>query len=163
MGLGGFLPFGIGRFEGFAGGGFGRAWGDLGSDDTRTDSTYYRAFAQLDIGLATQVIDFGLMTRIAWVNFQSVTANQPHEGEDLYLEPMLFFRVGWRFIKIELQGGLVYPLVWNVSTWFIPFHFSIGLHFRFDLWGGGGRGAEDAPAAAESKSEGWGPEPSPFW
>jgi hypothetical protein len=160
-GVGGFLPFGIGRFEGFVGGGYGRSWGDLGTAETRTDSNYYRMFAQFDIGLATRVVDFGLMTRFAWVSFESVSAGQAHGSEDLYLEPMLFLRLGWDFIKIEFQGGLVYPILWNVSTWFVPFHFSMGLHFCFDLWGGGG-GSADAPAATDN--DGWGPEPSrSFW
>jgi hypothetical protein len=173
LGLAGYIPFGIGRFEVIAGGGYGRSWGKfpvaMSSSDTdklEFMSNYFRAYAQADIGLSTRVVDFGFMCRWSWVSWDEITytddAGTPQQRtpRDGFFEPMLFVRIGWDFIKFELQGGLILPTVYSLETWWIPFHFSIGLHFRFDLWGDIFNEEEPSQEAPKSDQDGgWQPAP----
>ncbi len=165
LGLGGYVPFGIGRFEAFAGAGYGKGWGRLetAADGTkvRGTGTYTRAYLQADIGLSTRVVDFGLMSRYSWVIYDYTDADGfKRTIDDPFIEEFLFFRIGYDPVKFELQTGVLWGADYEYQeiAW-IPWHVSIGIHVKFDLWGGAGE--EGAPAAADPPPADGGRQPVP--
>lgn len=160
VGAGAYIPFGIGRFEVFAGGGYGKSWGKLESDENGTryygDGEYGRVYVQADIGLSTKIVDFCLMNRWSWVTMEFFDGSTTQKVQDPFVEEMLVFRVGYDPVKFEMQGGFVWasqPLQ-HVQVGWIPWHISIGLHIKFDLWGRADD-VEEAPPAANDGDDGW--------
>jgi len=159
VGAGAYFPFGIGRFEIFAGGGYGKSWGKLESDESGTryygDGNYGRAYVQADIGLSTKIVDFCLMSRWAWVSFDFYDGTDNRRVQDPFIEEFLVFRVGHDPVKFEMQGGFVWASrpVQYVQVGWIPWHISIGVHVKFDLWGNDTE--EEAPPSDNDSDGGW--------
>jgi len=161
LGAGAYIPFGIGRFEVFAGGGYGQALGRMDFDyegqKYYSDGKYGRIYVQADIGLSTKIIDFCLMSRYAWVTYDFY---DPYEARDRtadsgFIEEMIVFRAGYDPVKFEFQAGFIWPAyLQDIEMAWIPWHVSIGLHVKFDLWGGSDE-AEQAPPASNDGDDGW--------
>lgn len=161
LGAGAYVPFGIGRFEFFAGGGYGQARGlmDFQYENERyySDGEYGRVYVQADIGLSTKIVDFCLMSRYAWVTYDYYDS---YEGRDRttdtgFIEEMVVFRAGYDPVKFEMQVGFIWPAyIEEIEMYWKFWHVSVGLHVQFDLWGGGDD-VEEAPPASNDSDDGW--------
>lgn len=100
-------------------GGYGFGTGTTWSDPGNTDFSLNRFFIQPDIAFSSDILDAGFSLRGAFHNYYSVQHNpevmvtQPHvlqEGSNYFMaEPAVFVRVGYRFIKAQMQAG------WSVN------------------------------------------------
>lgn len=131
--------------EVFAGGGAGSSQGNsqlhIGETETEIQArgSYALGFVQADLGLATEAVDLGLTTRGSYLRYwfthldgQAVSAHE----DQLFIEPTAVARVGWRYVKVGIQAGMILPTREIQRLHFNPLllHFGVGLHLR---WPGG--------------------------
>jgi hypothetical protein len=105
-----------GRVELFAGAGLGESGGDIGDETGR--GSFYRGFGQLDIGRTGALVDVGLSARLAYVGYSYDFRSDagPYQTSDIFFEPALFWRVGYKWIKVGMQVGLTVPVLGNDET-----------------------------------------------
>jgi len=138
---------GAGRFEIYGGLGMGEA---ISYDEylffeipqaLRARGQYHRAFLQTGIGASTDIFDGGFVVRAAYVRFNHFTADylddtlQKDVTEDnFYFEPVLYARIGWKWIKFQIQGGLSFPMTEESVLEHQPFLINMGLAFHFQTF-----------------------------
>ncbi len=96
---------------------------------------YHRMFLQSDVGLKTKVFEGGIGFRTAYVNFYQVLGEGDEYSlseDNLFLEPMVYLRVGAPNVKLHSQLGFSASLFSDYAFDYIPFIFNIGLTFRFN-------------------------------
>jgi hypothetical protein len=139
LGLGYYNKLGsVFRVETFAGFGMGRAsaydsFFFIVPQAIIADGHYSRIFVQTSIGASTDFFDGGLTLRGCYVNFYKYTyggTDFSHKDDDFFFEPVLFARIGWKYIKFQTQFGLSVPMNDNLIN-YQPFMMSFGLHFNF--------------------------------
>jgi hypothetical protein len=157
--VGGFWPFGkAGRFEAFAGLGYGSSGGEttlsVGGEQATVASargTFLRPFVQVDFGGAVDKFEGGIVLRVLQVRYHyDESQGEPVDIDRVqgFWEPFAFMRAGSRNVKFQLSGGFIFPLDslgGGGSTTFVewvPIHLSLGVHVRF-----GGKDPEEKPAA----------------
>jgi hypothetical protein len=127
LGSGYFTNIGkVGRFEAYGGYGFCKlkAFSDNGIFTSFADANYNRVFIQPAIGLATPIFDGSFATRIVLVN---MIQNDLHFTE-IFFEPALTFKVGYKYVKGMMQLGLSLPMgSEGVDFNYQPFIFSFGI------------------------------------
>lgn len=109
-GLGFFVPFDIGRFEVYSG--LGAGVSEARSGDDNAEGWYLRPFAQMTLGLSTDVFDIGASVRGAMVHysFSEIDGVQVDQTETaFFFEPTGFMRLGYRQFKLEAQVGFASP------------------------------------------------------
>ncbi len=142
------------RMSAFGGLGWGVARGDAsytvnGTPYNRvSQGIYWKPFLQGNIGLHTDVLDFGLSTRTALVAFQYAeldgqTVDQPLAS--LMVEPNLYLAFGWRVVKVAFYGGLSWPLQDGLAFEYNPFMLGLGLQFNLPNRGKSAANSEGMP------------------
>ncbi len=143
--LGYYLPFEKNFvFEAFAGAGGGSTrgelvyWGETMEETAESSGTYFRPFLQADVGLSFPALDLGAAARWCVVRYDYSTPDVRFRDDVaymLFMEPILFGRLGWKAFKVETQIGFVIPMWGNqdLNMGWMFFHFALGLHLRFDL------------------------------
>lgn len=134
-GAGYFSPSGDGRFETFGGFGVGRA----GTASEQKD--IWRAFGQVGYGFPGDNLEVAFALRLLALNFNEPAAEyeSPYGIEyepatdylNLYLDPVVTARAGWRNVKFHAQIGV------SIRTGdggydYIPLILNLGLSFRFN-------------------------------
>jgi hypothetical protein len=127
----------LGRVELYGGAGAGESAAEttwLG-ETIRAQGMYYRGFGQANIGLTTDIVDVGFCARVAYVGytFDQRSGDGPTSASELFIEPVGFFRVGYRWVKLGVQAGLTIPVLGEeltVDTF--PLLVTMGLHTRFN-------------------------------
>lgn len=120
----------IGRFEGYAGYGFGKIKADYSNDlwDSRTNVYLHKVFLQPGIGITTDYVDAAFSPRIAWADM-----SQPDEhATRVFFEPVITFKMGYKVVKGVVQMGFSLPLgTKELDFVYQPFMFSIGIQGSF--------------------------------
>jgi len=130
-GAGYFTPLGkAGRFEVFAGGGYGRLKAEFDNPlfESFADVNCMRSFVQPTIGFVTDVAELSLSTRFVTVLLKQgdQTAFAP------FVEPAFTLKLGYRQVKGVAQMGLSLPLREQLDFLYQPFIFSLGLQVRLN-------------------------------
>lgn len=143
VGGGVFLPFGadIGRFEVCAGVGYGRSSGagkePFSGRTINASGAYWRGFAQAALGMGSDIVDAAFVSRMAYVRYQyndmPETNGEPGVHTELFLEPAVLVRLGYRLLKAELQMGFDMPTTGAPGPVTQLFHMTLGLRGQ---WGG---------------------------
>ncbi len=147
-GAGYYMRFGsVLRFEAFAGFGMGEAetldeYTFFETDQSILAKGYYqRAFIQPAIGAVTPIFEGGLALRMCYVHFSRFVANDEEavieeevQEDNVFLEPVLYARIGWKWIKFQIQGGFSYPVSKEIVFAHQPLLLSMGIHFHFDAF-----------------------------
>ncbi|MFB6257170.1 MAG: hypothetical protein ABEH38_00635 [Flavobacteriales bacterium] len=98
--------------------------------------SYHKFFVQPGVGYHHNIFDVGLAPRVSIIDYYEMKvlsedgALQPNwdRGTDVFLEPALTGRLGYKFVKLQMQMGLSIPVGSKPSYQYQPFMFSIGLH-----------------------------------
>lgn len=99
---------------------------------------YHRMFVQSDVGIKSNVFEGGIGFRTAYVSFYQVRgeADDYSLSEDnLFLEPIVYLRVGAPNVKVHSQLGFSASLFSDYAFDYVPFIFNIGLTFRLNTMG----------------------------
>lgn len=143
-GVGYYIPFGTsGRFDIFTG--FGSGYGAADNEylfiDTQrvfASGFYNRFFLQTDFGTSTEAFDGGLSLRATSVNFykyKSDNKTTKHSVSQVFIEPALFGRIGFKWVKLQSQIGLAVPIGnQNFDDW-QPLIFSMGVFVNLNFFG----------------------------
>jgi len=135
---------GIGRFNVFAGGGGGRSRGkmDLTIEGTKQTfvaaGSFMRAFLQADLGMVHEIVDVGVSVKAAYVryNYTEYQATPPLDrAENVFIEPYGFLRLGYEWLKAEMQVGAILPTR-GIEPQSFPLNLSLGIHVKFNALGG---------------------------
>lgn len=126
-----------GRLEAFAGYGYGKSkaedeWYFLGPQTEISEAYYHRFFIQTDLGATLDFFDGGIAFRGCCLLFHKyIHNNLNYGGNDAYffLEPVLFGRIGWKQVKMQMQMGLSFCLAREPIEYF-PFLLSFGIHIN---------------------------------
>ena len=130
-GAGGFLPVGKkATFELYAG--YGHSFSVLPG----ARGKYNRVFIQPTFGLSSKYIDFGATSRFSWVgmyDYQSLESPAPSKQSQIFWEPALTTRIGYRYSKLALQvsGAIPFAKKANVIYDYLPLVFTVGIHINF--------------------------------
>lgn len=98
---------------------------------------YHKFFFQPGIAYHHEIFDGGFTSRLTGIDYYEVKARdqqggniQPtsSKGMDVFFEPALTGRVGYRYVKFQFQTGLSIPLDSEPHYDYQPFMFSVGLH-----------------------------------
>jgi hypothetical protein len=131
------------RFECFGGYGLGQA--ETGYDYTFfthnsgvVKGMYERYFIQTDFGISStfDVVTSGISLKGSYVNFFKFSSGleEIHESRsNMYFEPAVFIRVGWKYIKFQFQFGGSILTNENPAFNHQPFMLSGGLVFNIPL------------------------------
>lgn len=118
-------------------GGYGFGWIESQGSFTLGNSTsirtvsgnYSKLFIQPGIGVTSEVVDAGLHLRFSSVYFPDLRTSQGNElffrGRNNFIEPVLTFRLGYQYIKFNIQAGLSLPTN-ELAYEYNPFILSIG-------------------------------------
>ncbi len=145
LGLVYYFPFlSYGRLEAVVGAGGGQSRGqgvELFTDrHLSAEGSYLRIYAQPEIAFASAIVDVGFIPRFSWVRyFYELEDNRQSNrtSQDLFFEPTAFLRLGYRFVKVGLQFGLVLPTgkVHDPQTQFVHLGMGISGHSNiFDIF-----------------------------
>lgn len=99
---------------------------------------YHRMFFQSDVGLKTNIFEGGLGFRTVYVNFYSVKSDRQNYSlseDNLFLEPMIYLRIGAPNVKLHSQFGFSASLFSDYTFDYIPFIFNIGITIRLNTLG----------------------------
>lgn len=135
-GVGYYDKFGThGRYEIFGGYGFGKVEGyfeNIGFDEEITDARYNRFFIQPGIGVATGIYDGSFSPRISLVQMDPKGANFPDTQYDIFFEPVITSKVGFKYLKFIIQFGVSIPVGDQAPTYdHERFIMNFGLNFNF--------------------------------
>jgi hypothetical protein len=123
----------VGRYGLYGGFGFGNVETEFDNDifSKRTDANLLRYFIQPSIGVVTDVFDASFATRVALVNtkIKDSELNNP-KGNDLYFEPVLTTRLGYKYVKFLFQVGLSFRVMSSdLKPEYQPVILNLGLQF----------------------------------
>lgn len=99
---------------------------------------YHRLFLQSDVGYKSKIFEGGLGFRASYVNFYRVKSNNfayDFTEDNLFLEPIVYLRLGAPNIKLHSQIGFSASLFSDYSFDHIPFIVNLGLTFRLNTLG----------------------------
>ena len=122
----------VGRIEVFGGYGGGAVNGYYENDlvSANSDATFQRFFLQPGIGMSSGIFDGSFATRLSLVSMNPDLENFV-PGLDPFLEPVVTAKLGWRYAKFVLQGGLSIPLAEENLTYdYQPFIINFGLNIN---------------------------------
>ncbi len=97
---------------------------------------YHRAFLQPEFGLVNDVFESGIAVRGAYIHFyefETSAETYKNTNDGLFVEPVIFARVGYKWIKFHAQTGFSYPLT-EYGFDRAPFIFNFGITYRFKAW-----------------------------
>ena len=132
-----------GRFECLGGYGFGQS--ETGYDFTFLDNNsgvakglFDRYFIQTDLGTSANFdyLNMGIAIRGTYVNFYKfTTGNEVYNNtqSNFYVEPAVFVRAGWKYIKFQFQFGGCISTQKNPTFNCQPIMVSAGLVFNIPL------------------------------
>jgi hypothetical protein len=118
-----------GRFEVYGGMGLGNTQGQYNGIwwVSNANARLMRFFIQPGIGFSTPYADGGIATRMVAVNLHQ----DEYTSTGLFFEPVLSARLGYKYVKLFIQGGLSFPLNSDqVEFEYQPLIFSVGLHIN---------------------------------
>lgn len=104
---------------------------------------YHKFFFQPGVGYHHDIFDVGLTPRVSVIDYYDMKIlddarqlrPQWNRGTDVFLEPTLTGRIGYKLVKLQMQMGLSFPMGNEPSYDYQPFMFSLGLHI--DISGNG--------------------------
>ncbi|CAN5435185.1 hypothetical protein BH10BAC1_BH10BAC1_07350 [soil metagenome] len=123
-----------GRYECFAGYGNGNAQNYLEGWYGKVDGSYNRFFLQPSIGAKTDVFEGAFSVRLAYVDMYYLSRNTGYSRSELsawYFEPVITAKIGYRFVKFFVQGGLSLPFESTIKYTNSPFILNFGLNLNF--------------------------------
>lgn len=129
-GIGYFLKMGkSGRFDCYAGYGWGRAEATTNNDTLHPRSDYHRFFIQPSIGIVTNYFDGAFSLRVAYVNFYN-TLHFSGQSK-VFLEPVLTGKFGSKSLRFICQFGLSLPMskIIELEDSFEPIILNLGLQY----------------------------------
>jgi len=141
LGIGYMTPMSrTGVFEIFAGYGWGTAnsrdsFSFFGPQKVAAEGDYHRFFIQPSAGTRRENMHLALTTRLAWVTFTRLKTGTTVETKDFkrfFVEPVVTFRLGFEYFKIQTQLGLSIPLAKETPFESQPFILSVGLFLNFN-------------------------------
>jgi len=126
-GAGYYSHFGTrGKFETFAGAGFGKIDALYWLSDSNVSFTRY--FIQPSVGITTKVVDAGLSTRIVIVNYNQISTSVP----GVFFEPIFTLKAGYDHIKAVGKIGFSFPMNSEKTNFDNqPFILSLGIQANF--------------------------------
>lgn len=106
----------------------------------RTEGKYHKLFVQPSIGYSHSIFDVGIAPRMVMIDYYDMEVQgsgaslQPDwdRGTDLFVEPAITGRFGYKFIKFQFQFGLSIPMIEEPSYQYQPILFSVGIHMDLD-------------------------------
>lgn len=131
-------------FETYAGVGYGEAEAYetfllfAQKNDYLTTAKYTRPFIQFNLGIGTDFFDGGIAARFCYVKYNEIKPIDPADTNadpsSFFAEPVLFWRIGWKYIKLNSQIGFSLPF--NKERFFDnqPFIFNVGISFHFNAF-----------------------------
>ena len=123
-----------GRFEIYGGYGFGKAEGYFQNsffDEEITDARYNRFFVQPGVGLATGIYDGSFSPRFVLVQMDPRGANFQTGNYDVFFEPVITSKIGYKYVKFIAQFGVSLPMGSDpVNYDHQRFIFNFGLNFN---------------------------------
>lgn len=123
-----------GRYECYAGYGNAQAESFVDGFYGLVKGRYNRFFIQPSIGAKTDIFDGAFSLRIVYINMYDVSKNvgyTPSQLSAYYYEPVLTGRIGYKFVKFFIQGGLSIPFQTQLKYTDSPFIINWGFHFNF--------------------------------
>lgn len=132
-----------GRFEAYGGMGTGYGWAEVnywwfGAQGNSVKGYYNRLFLQTTFGAVSEYFDGGLSLRGTYLNFYKYSSDGTtfHNSFDEYfIEPVMFSRIGWKYIKFQTEFGFNIHLGNSKFDDFSPFIFNMGLIFNINALG----------------------------
>jgi hypothetical protein len=126
-----------GRLEVYGGGGYGYTMdnginGNFSGDFA--SGHYAKMFLQANVGATTHVFDGVMSMRICETQFYDYKYQNIEYGSEnnLFLEPVLTGKIGYKNIKFMTQIGFSIPVFQSDIVSFNPFIFNIGLNFKIN-------------------------------
>jgi len=121
------------RIEVFGGYGFGEIQtlednGAFGLD--KVDVNFNRYFIQPGIGAATDFFDGSFATRLAMVQMKPGKAQSLNESWNLFIEPVITAKVGYKYVKAVIQIGYSFPTNDNLDYDNQSLIFNLGLNIN---------------------------------
>jgi len=121
--------------------GFGRVFKDvLQYPDTLIPrkieySSFIKLFVQPTIGFSSDYFDVYFNCRIAYMNFLKIYTYSPttNKQQSIFFEPAIGLQGGYKFIKLFLQLGFVFPTTKNNTFYYEPVFMNFGLRSKFSL------------------------------
>lgn len=119
-----------GRFEIFSGFGYGKTKARYPDNEfywkQTLDIQSLRLFIQPTIGFTSDVVDFGLAPRMAYLTLNESGAR--YSG--FFVEPAFMLKLGYKYVKLLFQAGISLPAYRNSLQYdYNPFIGSFGLQF----------------------------------
>ena len=123
------------RLEIFGGVGQGTVWSHFENNfvSKNAKANYTRYFLQPNIGICTDYYEVSFSPRLSLVDMQLYDEEMSAfntTGIDIFVEPAITAKFGYKFIKFFVQTGFVLSLSQNVGYNHKPFFFSAGLHAK---------------------------------
>lgn len=137
-GFGYFMPFKEkGRLETFVGYGLGKSkssdeYSFINNTTVRAAGYYHRVFVQSNVGFAGDIFESGFCLRAAYLHFnrfEYAGMEYLEPSNNLFVEPAIFLRLGWKYMKLQTQLGFSYPVTSAYDFSIQPVMFSIGANF----------------------------------
>ena len=92
--------------------------------DVRND-LYTRFYIQPAYGVNTRHFDWGLVSRIEYINYKNFEA-------DLLVQPQVFLRYGFRNVKFMTQLGFTTCPIYNSGTLYVQANLGFGVNLTFN-------------------------------
>lgn len=123
-----------GRYEIYGGFGTGSAEGYYQNaifDSQITDARFNRFFVQPGIGISTGIFDGSFSPRFVMVQMDPEGANFKEGRYNVFLEPVITSKVGFKYVKFVFQVGVSVPFgEENLNFDYQPFIMNVGLHLN---------------------------------
>jgi hypothetical protein len=102
----------------------------------RTEGNYHKLFFQPGIGYHHDIFDIGFSPRLSVIDYYDMRILDDagrlrpdwEKGTDVFLEPAITSRVGYKWAKLQFQLGFSIPMGGPPSYQYQPFMASVGLH-----------------------------------
>jgi len=123
-----------GRYECYLGYGNGEAKSYSPDFYGLVTGSYNRFFIQPSIGAKMDVFEGAFSLRVAYVDMYKISKNVEYRRSELnsfYFEPVLTAKVGYKFVKFFVQGGLSLPIENTLKYTDSPLLLNFGLSFSF--------------------------------
>lgn len=123
-----------GRYECYLGYGNGEAKSYSPDFYGLVTGSYNRFFLQPSIGAKMDVFEGAFSLRVAYVDMYRISKNVQYNRSELnsfYFEPVLTAKVGYKFVKFFVQGGLSLPIENSLKYTDSPILLNFGLNFSF--------------------------------
>lgn len=123
-----------GRYECYLGYGNGSAQNYSEGFYGLVKGSYNRFFFQPSIGVKTDVFEGAFSLRVVYIDMYSISKNVGYTRSELsagYYEPVLTAKMGYKFIKFFIQGGLSIPMQNQLKYTDSPLIMNCGMNFNF--------------------------------